>query len=442
MTMMLDKGKRAATKPISRNGRTAVRTGFIPLVDCAVPVAAVECGFAKAEGIDLLLSKEVSWANIRDKVNLGHLDCAQMLAGMPIASSLGIGHVRVPTVAPCALGLNGNAITVSLDLYRRMADVADLSGGEGPAGTVAALRTVIEAGKARGEAPLTFGMVFPFSCHNYELRYWMAAGGIDPDRDVRLVVIPPPLMVESLGAGHIHGFCVGEPWNSLAVDAGLGRIVATKAEIWRMSPEKVLGVPKSWAESHPDALAALVRAFDKAAAWCDRPENHAELADFLTLDRYTGVSRDILLRSLDGRMPLGPDGPLRDEPDFIVFHRNAANFPWKSQALWIYSQMVRWGQVKASAEAEGIVRNVYRPDLYRAALGSRDVAIPGANAKLEGSLGGPEHVGTLTGSLSLGPDQFFDGRVFDPDDVAGYLAGFDIPGEGGRPGSGSDMSNF
>lgn len=430
MTMMLEKGRKSEVASSNRNGRTVVRTGIIPLVDCAVPAAAVECGFAKAEGIELLLSKEVSWANIRDKVNLGHLDCAQMLAGMPVASSLGIGHVRVPTIAPCALGLNGNAITVSLDLYRQMADAADLGGNEGPAGTVAALRSVIDARKARGEAPLTFGMVFPFSCHNYELRYWMAAGGIDPDTDVRLVVIPPPLMVESLGAGHIHGFCVGEPWNSIAVDAGLGRIVATKAEIWRMSPEKVLGVPTAWAETHPEALASLIRAFDKAAAWCDVPENKSELADFLSLDRYTGIPRDILMHSLSGQMPLGPDGPVRAEPDFIVFHRNAATFPWKSQALWIYSQMVRWGQVRASAEAEAVVRNVYRPDLYRSALGSRNVALPGSNAKLEGSLDGPEHVGTLTGSLRLGPDQFFDGRVFDPEDIAGYLAGFEIPGSG------------
>ena len=440
MRMLVEEAMKGMTRAAAGSGRTAVRAGFIPLVDCAVLVAAVECGFAKAEGIDLLLSKEASWANIRDKVNLGHLDCAQMLAGMPLASSLGIGHVRVPTIAPCALGLNGNAITVATDLYAQMAEAAGLGGTEGPAGTVAALRAVIEARKARGEAPLTFGMVFPFSCHNYELRYWMAAGGIDPDADVRLVVIPPPLMVESLRAGHIHGFCVGEPWNSLAVTAGIGRIVATKAEIWRMSPEKVLGVQASWAETHPEALAALIRAIDKAAQWCDRPENLDDLTAFLSLDRYTGAAPEVLRRSLGGRILLGPDGPDRDVPDFIVFHRNAANFPWKSQALWIYSQMVRWGQIQASAEAEAIARAVYRPDLYRAALGAGDVAIPGANAKLEGSLAAPEHVGVQTGVLRLGPDRFFDGRVFDPEDIAGYLAGFDIPREGLAGQGASDLT--
>ncbi len=313
-----------------------------------------------------------------------------MLAGMPLASSLGIGHVRVPTIAPCALGLNGNAITVATDLYARMAEAAGLAGTEGPAGTVAALRAVIEARKARGEAPLTFGMVFPFSCHNYELRYWMAAGGIDPDADVRLVVIPPPLMVESLRAGHIHGFCVGEPWNSLAVEAGIGRIVATKAEIWRMSPEKVLGVQASWAEAHPDALASLIRAHRQGGDLV-RPAREPGRPHGLPEPRplYGRVGGDPVAHPRRAHPAGRPDGPVREVPDFILFHRNAAIFPWKSQALWIYSQMVRWGQVQASAEAEAIARAVYRPDLYRAALGAGDVPMPGANAKLEGSLAAP-----------------------------------------------------
>jgi NitT/TauT family transport system ATP-binding protein len=430
MTTMVAERSNSNAHGQTRTGRAVVRAGFIPLVDCAVLVAAAEQGFARAEGIDLVLSKEASWASIRDKVNLGHLDCAQMLAGMPLASSLGIGHVRVPTIAPFSLGLNGNAITVSLDLYRRMAEAGGLDGGEGPAGMVQALGRVIDAGKARGDAPLTFGMVFPFSCHNYQLRYWMAAGGIDPDADVRLVVIPPPLMVESLRAGHVHGFCVGEPWNSLAVDAGLGRIVAAGSEIWRMSPEKVLGVQSSWAEANPQALASLIRALDKAAAWCDLAENREALAALLSREGYTGVPQDVLARSLSGVVRLGPDGAIRTVPDFILFHRNAANFPWVSQALWLYSQMLRWGQTAAGPETEAAARRVFRPDLYRQALGMSGAPLPAASAKLEGSLAGPREIGALSGSLWLGPDRFFDGRVFDPDDIAGYLAGFDIPAAG------------
>ena len=184
-----------------RRDASTIVAGFIPLVDCAPLVVAAEKGFAAAEGLDLRLVREVSWANIRDRICLGHFDVAHMLAGMPIAASLGIGCLRTPMLAPFSLGLNGNAITVSRGLYQRLLALADDGATlTDPLASGAALKKVIENGAARGLPPLTFGMVFPFSCHNYQLRYWMAAGGIDPDRDVRLVVIPPPLMVESLSA--------------------------------------------------------------------------------------------------------------------------------------------------------------------------------------------------------------------------------------------------
>lgn len=194
-----------------------------------------------------------------------------------------------------------------------------------------------------------------------------------------------------------------------------------------MAPEKVLGVQASWAAANPPALAALIRALDKAAAWCDLPENRGPLAALLSRECYTGVAQAVLMRSLSGTLQVDPGGAIRSVTDFIQFRRNAANFPWISHALWIYSQMVRWGQTRPSAEAEAAVRGVYRPDLYRQALGAAGVPLPGANAKVEGSLGGPQHVGVLSGSLQLGPDGFFDGRVFDPDDISGYLAEFDIP---------------
>jgi len=228
-----------------------IHAGYIPLVDCGALVAARELGFDRRHGIDLRLHREVSWANIRDKVNVGVLDCAHMLAPMPIASSLGIGHVREPVIAPMALGLNGNAITVSRSLFTHMADIDGENARAGGMAAASALAKVVAERRKKGAEPLTLGMVYPFSCHNYELRYWLAAAGIDPDVDLRLVVIPPPLMAASLRAGQIHGFCVGEPWNSLAVEQGIGRIVATKTELWRNSPEKVLGMRLSWAEANP-----------------------------------------------------------------------------------------------------------------------------------------------------------------------------------------------
>ncbi|MEN3977064.1 CmpA/NrtA family ABC transporter substrate-binding protein [Emcibacter sp. SYSU 3D8] len=403
-----------------------VRIGFIPLVDCATLVVAAEKGFDRREGLALQLVKETSWANIRDRVNLGHFDCAHMLAGMPIASSMGIGHIKVPTIAPFLLGLNGNAVTVSLPLYQQIRGTGVQ--GDDPASLGRALRQVVDERRRAGLEPLTFAMVFPFSCHNYELRYWMAAAGIDPDRDIRLVVIPPPLMVDSLEAGHIDGFCVGEPWNSLAVDAGIGRLLLTKAALWNMGVEKVLGVRADWADDNRPVLESLIRALYRAAQWADDPANRDELADMLAQPAYLGVSSKIIRRSLSGDILVQAGQPPVHVDDFIVFNRQAANFPWVSQAVWIYTQMVRWGQAEASSESETAARRCFRPDIYRTALRNSDLAVslPSMNAKLEGALAGEIPVGSVDGKLTLGPDRFFDGGVFDPDDPEGYLHRFAI----------------
>jgi len=196
--------------------------GFVPLLDCATLVAAVEKGFVAAENLDVTLIRETSWANIRDRIMVGHFDAAQMLGPMTVAASLGIGHLTVPMIASMSLGLGGNAITASNSLWQAMSAHGAVVGAS-PAQQGQALQRVIAERAHKGEAPLTFGMVYPFSCHNYELRYWLAACGIDPDRDVHLVVIPPPLLVDALREGQIDGFCVGEPWNQAAVFKGIGR---------------------------------------------------------------------------------------------------------------------------------------------------------------------------------------------------------------------------
>ena len=221
--------------------QTRLRIGFIPLADAAALIVAVDKGFAAAEGLDVELVREVSWSNVRDKLNIGLFDAAHLLAPVAIASSLGLGHVKVPIVAPFGLGVNGNAITVSPALYAAIAAAADGSIVD-PIVSARALARVVAARKARGEQPLTFGMTFPFSTHNYHLRFWMAAGGVDPDEDVRLVVLPPPYMVESLANGHVDGFCVGAPWNSVAVDLGVGFILHFVSEILLRAAEKVLAV--------------------------------------------------------------------------------------------------------------------------------------------------------------------------------------------------------
>jgi NitT/TauT family transport system ATP-binding protein len=394
-----------------------VVVGFLPLLDSAILVAAREKGFAEAEGVDLVLTRENSWASIRDRLAVGHFDAAHMLGPMPIALNLGLAPLAARTVAPMALGLGGNAVTVSRDLWTAMKDNG-ASPGFDPVSAGAALRKVIAAHGAANRPRLA--VVHPHSGHNYELRYWLAACGIDPDREVEIVVVPPPLMPDALAAGRIEGYCVGEPYNSASAIVGTGRIVTTKSMIWRSSPEKVLGVSASWAEANPDALGRLLRALYRAARWCGTPANHAELAEILARPGYVGCPAEWIIPALSGRIPTG-DGQVLAVDDFFVPHEKAATFPWKSHALWFYSQMVRWGQVAASPRHEAIARESYRPDIYRSALGPIGVALPGANAKVEGALTAATPVGSAGASLVLGPDGFFDAKVFDPDLIDDYL---------------------
>jgi two-component system, oxyanion-binding sensor len=417
MVMSMDHpdGNGAAT------GGQKLTLGFIPLVDCAPLVVAAEMGFAAAEGLQLDLVRETSWANIRDRVMLGHFQAAHMLGPMPIASTLGVGSpLEVPMVAPFSLGLGGNAITVSTKLFGEMRaqgrNIAD-----GPVAMAAALASVVAERRSAGAPPITIAMVFPFSGHNYELRYWLASAGIDPDRDLFLVVLPPPFMVDALADGHVDAFCVGEPWNSLAVERGVGAIVVSKSTLWRQGPEKVLGLRADFAERHPEQLFALIRSLYRASAWAGDPANRDALAALLARPAYVGCSADIIKRALGGVVVREPGGAPQAIPDFLVFHDHAANFPWQSHALWFYSQMVRWGQTDYSADKAEKARVVYRPDLYRAALRSTDADLPNASSKVEGALTRPTPVASRSGRMVLGPDGFFDGLLFDPDDVEGYL---------------------
>jgi two-component system, oxyanion-binding sensor len=238
--------------------------------------------------------------------------------------------------------------------------------------------------------------------------------------------VPPPLMADALGAGRIDGYCAGEPWNTAAVAKGVGRIATVKAAIWKSSPEKVVGVAARWAETEPDALAALLRALYRASTWCGTPGNRGELAQLLADPRYIGCPAEWLHPALEGAIDTGGKDVVA-VPDFFVPHAKAATFPWKSHALWFYSQMVRWRQVAASAANEMIARETYRPDLYRAALKPLGVALPAANAKVEGALKTATPVGSAGASLVLGPDGFFDGAVFDPDHVDDYINSSSAP---------------
>jgi NitT/TauT family transport system ATP-binding protein len=403
-----------------------VRAGVIPLVDMAVLVAAAEQGFAGREGISLQLIKDVSWSNIRDRLAFGQFDVAHMLSPMPVSSQLGLGSNPYPCFTPFALGRGGNAITLSLDLYQEMQALAGLDDAEGALTKGQALKQVIERRKSAGKKPLVFAMTYPFSPHNYEFRFWLAAAGINPDSDVTMTVVPPSLTVDALETCTIDGFCANAPWNMIAVEKGVGRIVATKAEIWPAAPEKVLGVRPEWAQENPETLARLIVALERAARWCDDHGNHSILADMLSDPAYVGVPADLILRLLSGNLTIDPNGKTKRIERYLTFHKEAANFPWLSQALWIYSQMVRWGQISYNETSLSRVTAAFRPDIYREILRSSESPVPEINSKIEGE--GPElgAVPTTRGNLLLSSQMFMDGRPFHPDDVPGYVNGFQI----------------
>jgi NitT/TauT family transport system ATP-binding protein len=396
-----------------------ITAGFMPLLDSALLVAAKEMGFAEAEDVELSLVRESSWANIRDRLAVGHFNVAHMLGPMPIACNLGLTPLATQTVVPMALGLGGNAVTVSNTLWEAMRGHG-ASGDLDPTAAGAALRATIKERVGAGLEPLRFAVVHPHSGHNYELRYWLSACGIEPDREVEIVIVPPPLMAEALAADRIDGYCVGEPWNTAAVARKAGHIVTVKAAIWKSSPEKVLGVAAQWADTNPEALAALLRSLYRAAEWCGTRANRGELARLLAGVGYVDCPADWFQAALEGSIGVG-GGDTVAVSDFFLPHAKGATFPWKSHALWFYTQMVRWKQVEASNANETIARGTYRPDLYRAALRELGVALPGANAKVEGALIAATPVGSAGASLILGPDGFFDGAIFDPDYVDAYI---------------------
>jgi two-component system, oxyanion-binding sensor len=378
--------------------QTRLRIGFIPLCDAAALLVAVDKGFADAEGLDIELIREVSWSHVRDKLNIGLFDAAHLLAPVAIASSLGLGHVKVPIVAPFGLGVNGNAITVSPQLHAEIIEAAD-SNVLDPLVTARALARIVAERKRGGAEPLTFGMTFPFSTHNYQLRFWMAAGGIDPDEDVRLVVLPPPYMVESLTSRQVDAFCVGAPWNSVAVDLGVGSILHFSCEILAHAAEKVLAVRARWAEENPDVLARLVRAHQRAADFIEDVSNRAEVTAILAAPNRIGVDAEVISRTLEGRLKVAPDRSVRTDDRYLLVGRSGAARPDPVQAAWLYAQMVRWGQTPLSKELLAAAKAVFRPDLFDAIVQSGEAI-------------------TTTPPDGIGA---FAGPAFDAEDITSHL---------------------
>jgi ABC-type nitrate/sulfonate/bicarbonate transport system substrate-binding protein len=331
-----------------------LRLGFVPLTDCAPLVMAKELGLFKKFGLNVTLSRELGWATIRDKIIHGELEAAHAVAGMPFAATLGLGSVQCDCVTALVLNLHGNAITLSNDLWNR--GVRD----------GASLRNEIL--KSRGNKVFTFGVVYPFSSHNFLLRGWLARAGILPDRDVRIVVVPPPQMVANLKAGHLDGFCVGEPWNSVAVQSHAGWTIAASAELDAGHPEKVLMVRREFAEKRNSEHLALIAALLEACRFCDTPENHEQIAATLARREYVGADKSALLRGLSGEFDFGHD-LTRTVPDFTIFSGDDANEPCGKRAAWVIQHLRDSGLCKdANTLTFALGKKVFRADIFEKAV--------------------------------------------------------------------------
>jgi len=360
-----------------------LKFGFIKLTDMAPLAIAYEKGFFEDEGLYVTLEPQANWKVLLDRVIDGELDGAHMLAGQPLGATIGFG-TKADVITAFSMDLNGNAITVSNDIWAQMKPNIPKDKDGKPVHPIDAkyLKPVVDKYKAEGK-PFNMGMVFPVSTHNYELRYWLAAGGIHPgyysktditgqiDADVLLSVTPPPQMPATMEAGTIYGYCVGEPWNQQAVFKGIGVPVVTDYEIWKDNPEKVFGVSAAWAKKNPNTHKAVIKALIRAAKWLDENNdaNRPEAVKILAQSEYVGADYDVIANSMTGTFEY-EKGDKRKLHDFNVFYRYFATYPYYSDAIWYLTQMRRWGQIteeKPDEWYEEIAKKVYRPDIYLAA---------------------------------------------------------------------------
>lgn len=364
-----------------------LKFGFIKLTDMAPLAIAYENGYFEDEGLYVTLEAQANWKVLLDRVIDGELDGAHMLAGQPLGATIGYG-TKAHIITAFSMDLNGNAITVSNDIWKQMKPNIPHQNGK-PVHPIKAdaLKPVVDEYNNNGK-PFKMGMVFPVSTHNYELRYWLAAGGIHPgyyaphkgdtsgqiDAKALLSVTPPPQMPSTMEAGTIYGYCVGEPWNQQAVFKGIGVPVVTDYEIWKNNPEKVFGVNKEWADNYPNTHIRVVKAMIRAAQWLDENNNanRAAAVKILAKSQYVGADEDVIANSMTGTFEY-EKGDKREVPDFNVFFRYNATYPYYSDAIWYLTQMRRWGQISEQKSDQWFMdtaKKVYRPDIYRLAAES------------------------------------------------------------------------
>jgi nitrate/nitrite transport system substrate-binding protein len=410
--------------------KSDLKFGFIKLTDCVPLVMAKELGYFEDEGLYVTLEAQANWKILLDRVITGELDGAHMLAGQPIAATIGFG-TKAHIITAFSMDLNGNGITLSNDIWEKMKAASPALQAKPAPFPLAAtyLKPVVDNLKNAG-TPMKLGMVFPVSTHNYELRYWLAAGGIKPgyytptdttgtaDADVLISVTPPPQMPATLAQGTIQGYCVGEPWNQQAVLRGIGISPVTDGAIWKNNPEKVFGVTAAWDKANPKTHIAVVKALIRACQWLDAsPANRVKACEILSRPEYVGADLKIIENSMTGTWEYAP-GDKRPLPDFNVFFRYFATYPYYSDAVWYLTQMRRWGQIseaKSDDWYEKTAADVYKPAIYLAAA-KKLIA--------EGKLKSSDF--PATDGYKPADNQFIDGVTYDGRKPNDYLRKFPI----------------
>lgn len=378
----------AATGPETPN----VRLGMIALTDCSPLVVALERGIFRRYGINATIVKGASWAAIRDSLSNGDIQGTHMLLGMPIASTLGLGgSPRVPMITPWLLSRNGQAISLANSFKGRVA--ADPR----------ALKPLVDAAKARN-SPMTFAMTFPTGTHAMWMRYYLAQGGIHPDRDVALVTIPPPQMVANMRVDRMQGFCVGEPWNARAIADDIGFTSITTQEMWRDHPEKVLAFREDWAAENPRTVKAILKAIHEASEWLDVMSNRQEQARIVSATTYINCPPALILGRLQGHYDYG-DGRTTEDPNYMIFSSRGCNAPQTKYAKWFLSQFRRWGMLPSAPDYDAVSRRVMRMDIYTEAM---------------------TELGVTPTPVNEAPETLFDGKVFDPTNPEAYATSFPI----------------
>ena len=415
--------------------KVSVKFGFIKLTDMVPLAVAYEKGYFEDEGLSVTLEAQANWKVLLDRVISGELDGAHMLAGQPIGATIGFG-TQADVITPFSMDLNGNGITVSNAVWEELKKKVPMKDGK-PVHPIDPkyLKAVVDDYKKEGK-PFKMGMVFPVSTHNYELRYWLAAGGMNPGyyapksgdisgnikADVLLSVTPPPQMPATMEAGTIYGYCVGEPWNQQAVFKGIGVPVATDYDVQVNNPEKVFGVTKGWAEKNPNTLVHVTKALIRAGYWLDAEnnKNRMEAVKMISQPNYVGADAAVIANSMTGTFEY-EKGDKRAAPDFNVFFRYNATYPYYSDAIWYLTQMRRWGQIpeaKPDSWYMDMAKKVYRPDIYAAAA---------KELIAEGKMKASDFPDFDKETGFKGPQQgFIDGVVYDGSKPNEYLSKFKI----------------